>query len=305
MRVISDNNPGSPGQAVAAAIAAVADIDMQQWSFDVPDSLSPLLSATPEDARWLRLAADPLWPVAVPKDLLIHTHEERITRAEVITRHYLKETLRGKKVLDFGCFDDAFVRVADRDGATLAVGYDVSAEGWVGRENDAPGKMTTSWDEVTSLGPFDVVIAFDVVDHMTTHRLFAYREVHKVLANGGRFYVRGHPWYSRHGGHAYKVINKAFLHLFVSEKLAMAMASCQGPIHPDWSPPASYELLATTRTPLKATHVNHVVRPVEGWFGNNEMLHAKLANNPLSKYSDKTDLVSMLEVEFVDIIFVK
>jgi hypothetical protein len=38
-----------------------------------------------------------------------------------------------------------------------------------------------------------------------------------VLADGGKIYIRHHPWVSRHGGHVYKKLNKAFVHLVFTE----------------------------------------------------------------------------------------
>jgi hypothetical protein len=44
-----------------------------------------------------------------------------------------------------------------------------------------------------------------------------------VLAPEGRIYMRCHPWCSRHGGHAYRAINKAFVHLVLSEEELKSM----------------------------------------------------------------------------------
>jgi len=39
-----------------------------------------------------------------------------------------------------------------------------------------------------------------------------------VLSDNGKIYLRCHPWCGRHGGHYYRQINKAFVHLVFTEQ---------------------------------------------------------------------------------------
>jgi hypothetical protein len=66
--------------------------------------------------------------------------------------------------------------------------------------------------------PYDIILMYDVLDHANVQNA---SELLRTLANvkspGGKIYVRCHPWCSRHGGHLYYQINKAFVHVVFNE----------------------------------------------------------------------------------------
>jgi hypothetical protein len=67
--------------------------------------------------------------------------------------------------------------------------------------------------------PYDVYLMYDVLDHVTDrHPSEVLNSVAAQLADGGRIYVRLHPWTSRHGTHLYNQLNKAFLSVYLTPK---------------------------------------------------------------------------------------
>jgi hypothetical protein len=71
---------------------------------------------------------------------------------------------------------------------------------------------------VAKHAPYDVILVHDVLDHITViDPITALKQIRSVLHQSGKVYVRTHPWSSRHGGHLYKQINKAFLHLILDD----------------------------------------------------------------------------------------
>jgi len=156
-----------------------------------------------------------IWPNAASDNLIVRDeqNQKREIRSKTLIRSFITEGLKGKKFLDFGAGNDVTARAAIEAGASVSVAYD-----------KVPSKgVTTNWEEVVEKGPYDVILLFDVVDHLThpdgsilnpnPDQISAVlKEVAKVLKKDGTAYVRCHPWTSRHGTHCYMSNNKAFSH---------------------------------------------------------------------------------------------
>ena len=154
------------------------------------------------------------WPEAIDKDMIINDDDlsEQKFRALQIVNH-IPVSVQGLKVLDFGCGNgltaSEYASLAD-----LAVGYDVKANNIWDECNDDKLILTTDYDEVIKNGSYDLIVMFDVLDHIvgedpsTIVRMAA-----SLLSDTGTIFVRTHPWSSRTGGHIYNQHNKAFLHL--------------------------------------------------------------------------------------------
>jgi hypothetical protein len=78
--------------------------------------------------------------------------------------------------------------------------------------------LTTDFEKVVSEGPYDIIMIYDVLDHSPVEPSEVLAKAKSVLAEDGKIYLRFHPWTGRHGGHAYRKINKAFVHLVFSEE---------------------------------------------------------------------------------------
>lgn len=156
-----------------------------------------------------------LWPEAVPASMIVRDEPMKKIRANAIVTSFIKEPIKGKKVLDLGCGDGHCVTEIARVGG-VALGYDPVAV------PDNP-LVTTDLDKVNAEGPYDVIMLYDVLDHVVDDaeraKLLALARQH--LKPGGKIYVRCHPYTSRHGLHNYYKFNKAYAQLFLTpEELA-------------------------------------------------------------------------------------
>jgi SAM-dependent methyltransferase len=113
----------------------------------------------------------------------------------VITYDYVRELVRGKDVLDFGCGTGyGTARLADQ--CTRIVGIDISAEAI----QYASGKYSNDHLEFRLIAPveqrplpfsdesFDVVLSFQVIEHVRDVREYL-SEIRRVLRPGGLFVV--------------------------------------------------------------------------------------------------------------------
>lgn len=161
------------------------------------------------------------WPKAVPETQIADedSEDDKDERSEGIVDIILP-SLSGKRFLDFGC-GEGHVANHVAKSAAISVGYDRlrdprSRFSWE-EENDNLF-LTTDFKAVESRGPYDLVLMYDVLDHAqgSTPKDML-KMVGSVLADGGRVYLRNHPWCGRHGGHLYRKINKAFVHVVFGE----------------------------------------------------------------------------------------
>ena len=122
----------------------------------------------------------------------------------------------------------------------LSVGYDLHPFPWEKLGVNGPHRLTNQWPNVVEDGPFDVVLLYDVLDHVEGDPgdpVEVLRQVKSIMKPGGRAYIRCHPWCSRTATHLYKKINKAFMHLIFSEEELTALGygnglKCAKIIHP-------------------------------------------------------------------------
>lgn len=159
------------------------------------------------------------WPEAVFKFQIAdeNLESDKEERAEGIADIMLPPAV-GKKFLDFGCGEGHVVKYVSNE-ALFSVGYDImkstkSILSW--EERQEKFLLTTDLDRVKKEGPYDMILVYDVLDHVS-NPVEVLSLVKSLLADGGFVYLRCHPWCGRHGGHIYKSINKAFVHLVFDE----------------------------------------------------------------------------------------
>lgn len=153
------------------------------------------------------------WPIAVDPKSICATEQAAYIRANSIIDLVIGERLTDKKFLDYGCGEGHVVKQACENQAN-AFGYDINPNIFKFEES----LFLNSFDAVKSVAPFDVILMHDVLDHIQNiDPIAALIQAKSVLAPGGRIYVRNHPWSSKHGGHLYEQINKAYLHLVLDE----------------------------------------------------------------------------------------
>lgn len=159
------------------------------------------------------------WPVAVPPLSIGYTEEDKLNRASGILDIMISEDLENKRFLDFGCGEGHVAYLAADEGVTVSVGYDIAAQNW---ENLTPAKpnnyLTTSFDEVKSRGPYDIILVNDVIDHTDQDVVGILTNLKNVLTDNGHLVIKCHPFTSRHATHLYKDLNKAYMHLVFTEQ---------------------------------------------------------------------------------------
>lgn len=167
-----------------------------------------------------------LWPNEVAPSLVVRSEQQVAVRAKSIAHSYGLHNMRGKKFLDFGCGNGAVVLEACKMGLA-AFGYDPIKQ-WpddIVLSQDLTyeaGNFTfsTDLDQILSNGPYDIIGLYDVIDHIMTHEeaVEALSFVRKCATPNTIIKVRCHPWTSRHGGHLYETINKAYAHILLSDE---------------------------------------------------------------------------------------
>lgn len=174
-----------------------------------------------------RLLESDEWPEAIFQVQIADENSEsdKEERAEGITDMILPP-LEGKKFLDFGCGEGHIVNYASKS-AGMSVGYDIVKNSKSRFEWELEGEnvlLTTDLEKAKSKGPYDVILLYDILDHaqvQTPEEIL--KIVCSLLSEEGKVYLRTHPWTSRHGGHAYRKLNKAFMHLVFTEEELKSM----------------------------------------------------------------------------------
>lgn len=159
------------------------------------------------------------WPFAVDPSYLADPNSEadKISRAENIVSIILPSQLQNKRFLDFGCGEGHVANTVATRGSAISVGYDIVAQNWSTTTPDL--LLTTDWSDVVAKGPYDVVLLYDVLDHIVdSDWVEELKKVDTVLSAGGLIFARCHPWCSRHATHLYHKMNKAYMHLIFSEE---------------------------------------------------------------------------------------
>lgn len=168
----------------------------------------------PETQKILDLLLSSAWPEAVPQFLICGDNDEdKFERAQGIL-DYIDQDLENKKILDFGCGEGHLVAKA-AEACSIAVGYDLKSTDnhlWNGEYN-----LTTDFNEVMSYGDYDVIVLYDVLDH-SEDPVKILKLIKSVCNIKTKIFVRCHSFMSRHGGHLYKTLNKAYLHLFFTNQ---------------------------------------------------------------------------------------
>jgi len=216
------------------------------------------------------------WPEAVLEFQIADdtSEEDKIDRAEGIVDILIEESLENKKFLDFGCGEGHAAKYASEDSA-ISVGYDIEKQGSLEWENDEKFLLTTDFEKVKAKGPFDAILIYDVLDH-AENPVEVLNQASSVLKNNGTIYLRCHPWSSRHGGHAYRKINKAFVHLVFSKEELKNLGIDNGHNNKVLFPIATYNGILAEVPGLSAKDPDIEEQEVEPFFKNNELVRKRI-----------------------------
>jgi 2-polyprenyl-3-methyl-5-hydroxy-6-metoxy-1,4-benzoquinol methylase len=168
----------------------------------------------------LKLVNSEDWPKSVESQLICDgTENDKFVRATSILEFLVSRSLDGKRFLDFGCGEGHTAIKAMEFGATTSVGFDTTKQGALDLESESGVFLTTKYEEVIKRGPYDIILIYDVLDHIkgeNAESLLA--KAKSLLSQDGVVYLRCHPFCGRHGGHTYKQLNKAFAHLILTKE---------------------------------------------------------------------------------------
>lgn len=223
------------------------------------------------------------WPDAVAPDLIcdIDSEEDKMERAEGVLSIVLDESLNGSKFLDFGCGEGHMAIQAKKEGAIVSVGYDIKEQSWDKQStNELSAILTTDFDKVKENGTYDVILVYDVLDHVEDQELVL-EQIKQVSSTDTEIFVRTHPWAGRHASHLYKEINKAFIHLVFTEEeldeMVLEKQESKKPSNPALLPLWTYEQLFKN----KFTIISHDIDrdEIEPFFKNNQLVKSRIMNN--------------------------
>lgn len=166
------------------------------------------------DSSIVDLVLSDEWPQAVP-DYMICTDDEKdkIERANGMSE-YIGNTVN-KKVLDFGCGEGHLAQAIAKK-AIKSSGYDIVKNGNLEWEKEGEYFLTTDFSKIVANGPYDYIVLYDVLDH-SENPVKILKDIKSISGPKTEVFVRCHSWMSRHGSHLYKTLNKAWVHLFLTE----------------------------------------------------------------------------------------
>ena len=244
----------------------------------------------------------PNYPPALNTDGVLdqNNEDDKVDRGEAILEGLIADSLVGKKFLDFGCGEGYCTLAASRKGAIMSVGYDkVQYDVW--RRMNFPTRFfcTQSWPQVQSHNPYDYILMYDVLDHIHDNsQLSALNYCSSVLAPHGKLIVRCHPYFGRTGAHQMNDINKAFVHVVLTDEELRQLVPNPHYIHAGnkWiDPEKTYEdFFAKARLKIVSKNVTRDI--VEDFFKTNESISERIIQNTKSTQFPE----STLSINFVD-----
>lgn len=169
------------------------------------------------------------WPSAVPPELvyLPSKVEDHHKRAKAIFDQFFNVSLKNKKVLDFGCGEGFLtLRIAQAE-ATISVGYDIKQGKHVSEweQTNQNYLLTTDLNRVKHHAPYDIIILYDVIDHLINDNIYEMMHQIRCLSTKGTIVMlRSHPWTSRNSESQLSVLNRAFSRLILHENEAQTLS---------------------------------------------------------------------------------
>jgi len=220
------------------------------------------------------------WPEAVLDFQIVdeNLEEEKMDRAEGIVDILIQEELEDKVILDYGCGEGHIAKHISQQKSKKSIGYDISRTEkskllW---EDESEGYLlTTNFEKVKENAPYDIIIIYDVLDH-SEDPIEILNKASSLLSDNGKIYLRCHPWCGRHGGHLYREINKAFVHIiFSDEELKELGIIDQEPNIKVIYPMAQYDRFIKSSN-LKTIERDIDTQGVEDFFIKNEIITKRL-----------------------------
>lgn len=259
------------------------------------------------------LAGESYWPLAVPPGLITDQEDELQLRGRarrIIEMMTEDIDLFGLKFLDCGCGAGHTAAEAVVKGAGTVVGYDIKRFPTWNTLATTNLTFTSSWDDVLSKGPYDIIFLYDVLDHvMDRDPEFLLADCADALSKDGQIIVRLHPWISRHGTHLYTGLNRAYAHVIFPEDKLKERGYEGIPTRKVIHPMVTYKSWVS-QAGLKIVKEDKFQEPAEDYFLKNDLLRALVQkhynDSPMQDYKEgRGDLARVMSFQFVDFILKK
>ena len=250
------------------------------------------------------------WPEAVFQAQIAdeNSEKDKAERAEGICDIILPP-LEGKRLLDFGCGEGHIVNYSAKD-SELSVGYDIEKSlksQFTWEEKNKNTLLTTDFEKVKAEGPYDLIMIYDVLDHAKQDTMSEIlTKASSVLSEDGRIYLRCHPWCGRHGGHAYREMNKAFVHLIFNEEELKSLGLDLNPTHKVLFPIATYDKAIQDSNLVKESEHDIETEEVESFFSEVPIVRDRILKMfDISQWGEKGRPSFQMSQCFVDYVLKK
>lgn len=262
---------------------------------------SPIIKNPENQKTILDLVKSSEWPLATTEYQILDdsSEEEKKERAEGIISFFLDDEVIGKKILDLGCGEGHCVIAAAKERASFSIGYDIEKKGNLDWEEEKEKYLiTTSLDKVRKKGPYDIILIYDVIDHIENiHPIDLLRTAKNLLKPDGKIHIRFHPWSSRHGGHAYKQLNKAFIHFILNDQELQSFNIELNNTLSVYKPVVTYkELIEQSNLSIEKENIEREI--VEDFFEKNNQIRNRILKN----FEVKEFPRQQMEMCFVDFV---
>ncbi|MGE0815519.1 MAG: class I SAM-dependent methyltransferase [Vicinamibacterales bacterium] len=168
-------------------------------------------------------------------------------------------SVRGRRVLDLGCFDGAISQVYLDEGATHVYGVDIDAAAIKrARTNFTDPRLTFETGTVSTI-PLpdrcvDVVVSYDVFEHVSRISTIL-RELERVLTPGGTVLIGTWGWWHPFAPHLFSAMPVPWAHVVFSERTVLK--ACRRVYLSNWYQPTMHDFDDEgRRRPDKYTHTS-------------------------------------------------
>lgn len=303
-------NIESIDKTISALTKALMALNKLKAEMAATPEIAPPEIATQETAEFdelVRLLHSNDWPVAADPEMICDENNEkdRAERADSILDLILIQPIQERKFLDFGCGDGSVVSHSLIHKPALAVGYDIQEHADWQKPSDVI--FTTDFQVVHDSGPYNLIAAYDVLDHLEGIDLIdALQQMKSVLAPGGEIFIRFHPFTSPHAAHLYRSLNKAYIHLVFTPEELKTLGLVPHQISRIIHPLNSYKQAAMKVGLSVKSEMPHVIQP-SSFFANTPVVAKRIKahwhdSTDLNLASGKSFPNFQLSINFVDLV---
>lgn len=246
------------------------------------------------------------WPEAVNPHLICNpeSNADKAERGRGIIEMLVEDNLKGLKLLDYGCGEGYCAGISTEFDTAESVGYDVVRSAVWGSFQPRPSLLfTTDFAEAAARGPFDVVLLYDVIDHVVGEdAATVLSKAAGLLSPTGKIYMRTHPFTSRHATHLYHDLNKAYVHLVFSPdelKQLVPQSKYVVPSIEVTTPIMTYNTFIE-KAGLKVVHKREVSEKVEPFFKI-----PKIADRIMKNLGKNNFPEFQMSLQFIDYVLAK